>query len=631
MSVKSNRKLIKRYLDLEYDYECWIQENESTKYKKIKGDVLFSVVIVDDCVLPERKKRALDSVKRQNYKNYEIIEWNRLEKDWKDVKDNLHGAYTIFLYANDWISPNALQEIYSCVGKKSDVVWIYSDEDIFRERDKKRVEPYYKFTWSKETFLSNGYTGSLSAYETDLCKKIDAWDEGFSFRFLSLLEDDIDEDKIVYIEKVLYHKSDEINKAEEKRLEEIRNAKQDYITKQKIDATLELEERTKQERFVYTPSGKVSIIIPSKDNVVMLKACIESIENNTGYLDYEIIVVDNGSNEENKGFLEHYLRAKNSTYLYKQMEFNFSTMCNMGAKSATGEYLLFLNDDIECFDAKWLSRMLGQANQKGIGAVGAKLLYPDRKSIQHAGIEEMKTGPSHVLTRKADEGVLEHGKNCLDYNYDAVTAACLLISKINFEETGGFDETFPISYNDVDLCYSLREKGLRNVVRTDAILLHHESVSRGLDAKQKEKMDRLLQERRSLYHKHPWVVEKKDDEFVSEETFARRYVEADFSVSIDEIRYGDLIKIRGWFWFMNDEITNLSDAFVVFKDNKKEYWYKTKKMIREDVVETIKNSAYGCGFVANIPIEDKQNLAGCEMFVCVSKEWYKTAVCKKIR
>ena len=631
MSVKSNRKLIKRYLDLEYDYECWIQENDATKHKKVKGDVLFSVVIVDDCVSEEKKKRALESVEKQNYQNYEVIECEDCEKDWKRVRDDLHGAFTIFLRANDWISSNSLQEIYHCIKKQPDVVWIYSDEDRYREKDKKRVEPYYKPKWSKETFLSNGYTGGLSAYKTDLCKKINLLDEGFSFRFLSLLDDDIEENRIIHIEKVLYHKSDEENKSEEKILEEIRCAKQEYITKQTIDATLELEERTKQERFVYTPSGKVSIIIPSKDNVVMLKACIESIENNTGYLDYEIIVVDNGSNEENKGFLEHYLRAKNSTYLYKQMEFNFSTMCNMGAKFATGEYLLFLNDDIECVDAKWLSRMLGQANQKGIGAVGAKLLYPDRKSIQHAGIEEMKTGPSHVLTRKADEGVLEHGKNCLDYNYDAVTAACLLISKINFEETGGFDETFPISYNDVDLCYSLREKGLRNVVRTDAILLHHESVSRGLDAKQKEKMDRLLQERRSLYHKHPWVVEKKDDEFVSEETFARRYVESDFSVSIDEIRYGDLIKIRGWFWFIDDEITNLSDAFVVFKDNKKEYWYKTKKMIREDVVETIKNSAYGCGFVANIPIEDKQNLAGCEMFVCVSKEWYKTAVCKKIR
>jgi glycosyltransferase involved in cell wall biosynthesis len=209
---------------------------------------------------------------------------------------------------------------------------------------------------------------------------------------------------------------------------------------------------------------------------------------------YEIIVVDNGSCENQKNDIEKLRDSYKFKYLYENKEFNFSKMCNMGADAAKGDYLLFLNDDIEVLDSIWLDNMLQSAIKNHVGAVGAKLLYPDYK-LQHVGITNMGVGPVHKTGTY-------HGHDKANYNMLAVTGACLMIRRALFEKIGGFDETFPIAYNDVELCFRLYKAGYYNVVRNDSVLIHHESLSRGQDTSP-EKKRRLIGEKHRLYEKHP--------------------------------------------------------------------------------------------------------------------------------
>ena len=248
----------------------------------------------------------------------------------------------------------------------------------------------------------------------------------------------------------------------------------------------------------------ISVIIPSKDNVEMLKLCIDSIRGKSRYPSYEIIVVDNGSSEENRRRLKQMASETGFSYLYEPMEFHFSKMCNLGAKAARGEYFLFLNDDMETVSEDFMEVLAGQASCTRVGAVGAKLLYPGSDLIQHAGISNIAVGPVHKL-QKAHDGERDYyyGKNTLPMNVIGVTAACLMVKKERFYEAGEFPLEAAVSYNDVELCFSLEERGYRSVVRNDVVLYHHESVSRGDDRMDDEKWERLLKEKDGVYKRHP--------------------------------------------------------------------------------------------------------------------------------
>lgn len=253
----------------------------------------------------------------------------------------------------------------------------------------------------------------------------------------------------------------------------------------------------------------LSVVIPSKDHPALLEKCIGSFVERTALPNLrenvEFIVVDNGSDERNCQTIRDFLESVEAEchYLYRPMPFNFSAMCNIGAGKARGEYILLLNDDIEVIEENWLRILLGQARLPGVGAVGAKLWYPEGEKIQHAGITNMRVGPSHKLVTFPDDRVYYYGHNTVTYDMIAVTGACLLVKKSLYEEVGGFDEGMAVAYNDVDFCFRLLEAGYRNVIRNDAALVHHESVSRGLDEESAEKWRRLLGEKTELYNKHP--------------------------------------------------------------------------------------------------------------------------------
>ncbi len=250
----------------------------------------------------------------------------------------------------------------------------------------------------------------------------------------------------------------------------------------------------------------VSIIIPSKDNPAMLSKCIHSLRERTGYQNVEIIVIDNGSTDENKNRIlqiQNQLKEEYSfRYFYEPMEFNFSAMCNIGAKKAKGSYLLFLNDDIEVVREDWLSCMMKRALKSYVGAVGVKLLYPGTEKIQHAGVTSIHLGPAHKLQFSSDERIYYHGYNRCAVNVSAVTGACLLVRKRIFEQAGGFSEKLQVSFNDVELCFHIQKLGYQNVCCNDTFLYHHESVSRGADFGRK-KVKRLHWERDLLYRAYP--------------------------------------------------------------------------------------------------------------------------------
>ena len=253
----------------------------------------------------------------------------------------------------------------------------------------------------------------------------------------------------------------------------------------------------------------VSAVILSKDHPDLLKNCIGSFLERTAMPEIrkrvEFIVVDNGSSEANRQTIQAFLESvkAESRYIYRPMDFNFSAMCNAGVQEARGEYILLLNDDVEIIEKNWLRIMLGQALLPGTGAVGAKLWYPEGERMQHAGVTNMHIGPSHKLTTFPDDRTYYYGHNTVTYDMIAVTAACLLVKRSVYEEAGGLDEGMAVSYNDVDFCFKLAEAGYRNVLRNDAVLLHHESASRGLDDLSEEKWHRLIQEKTNLYDRHP--------------------------------------------------------------------------------------------------------------------------------
>jgi GT2 family glycosyltransferase len=274
--------------------------------------------------------------------------------------------------------------------------------------------------------------------------------------------------------------------------------------------------------YEVTSNPLVSIIIPSKDNHKVLEQCISSIYNNTSYKNCEIIVVDNGSSEKFKSEYDF-------KYIYEPMEFNFSRMCNIGVKASSGEYILLLNDDMEAIESSWLERMVGQASLSHVGAVGAKLLYPNSTKIQHVGITNTIWGPGHKLKMLDDSKSYYYGRNRFIYDLIGVTAACLVMRKELFNKIGGMYEGLAVAYNDVDLCFRLYEAGFYNVQRNDVVLYHHESLSRGDDMQDERKLERLKNEQKELYDRHPALF--KTDPFIGtilndgEPEFSPRWLE----------------------------------------------------------------------------------------------------------
>lgn len=400
---------------------------------------------------------------------------------------------------------------------------VYADEDEIGSGGK-FIHPFFKPDWSPDSYLNAFYIGSLFACRSKTVHDaIPEYDNAVKMLGgtankknspeqvgleASLLSADVlfcmlaiherafakrtgTELPIGHIREVLFH----------------RNAGQDVFYGRSFHNS----------RHMLLKPVTVSIIIPSKDHPEVFQQCLNSIIETTkdAGITYDIVVIDNGSSASNRvkyGVYASRAPRKNGltkiNYIYKLQEFNFSAMCNQGARSSTGEYLLFLNDDIEAIKEGWLTELISQAQLKHVGAVGAKLIYPKTDLIQHAGIANVRRGPVHKLQKMHDNKSHYFGYNRGIHNMIGVTAACLLISRRKFNDVGGFPEELKVAFNDVDFCYSIFEKGYYNVCCNHTYLLHHESLTRGLDNLDPKKMERLASEGEILMKRHSHLYNK---------------------------------------------------------------------------------------------------------------------------
>lgn len=431
------------------------------------------------------------------------------------------------------LSARAQSRVTALFAAHPDWDMIYGDEDYCFA--KQRFAPWMKPDFSPDTLLSFPYFGGfaafrLSSYEDvlwldDAAGKVRVYDF-----FLKCSER---EKKIVHVPEVFFHRSatkeqylayraldrsdqriltaddcmpwalpwEDQGNYREIRLQAMK--RRGYAGELVPDAFGILQPVYEIKDNAAGKKPLVSIIIPSKDNVDVLERCIRSVRTHEAYPDYELLVIDNGSAGAVRTRLMNLAREFAFSYYYEPMEFNFSQMINLGVSKARGDYLLLLNDDCEVTQDDWLLKMLGQAQLPHVGAVGAKLLYPDSDLIQHVGVTNLAAGPAHKLQRNSDSHSYYYGRNRFCYDYIGVTAACMMVARDKFEAVGGFDEGLRVAFNDVDFCFKLFARGLYQVMRNDVVLYHHESLSRGDDLLTEEKTNRLMQERDLLYERHP--------------------------------------------------------------------------------------------------------------------------------
>lgn len=506
-------------------YSGWIDHYDRLSYKAIKfienehleATPLVSVLMPVFNTEPKFLAQAIQSVKNQLYKNWELIivndcSTNRetlklLEKE-RDTKIKLFhreknggisiatqdallkasGDWVVLLDHDDVIPPHALYRIVK--EARDGVEFIYTDEDKITENGE-RFYPFFKPDFDPELLVSMNYICHLSAFKRNRLIKVGGFREGFEgaqdWDCVLRYTKELKPNQIKHIPEILYHwraiSTSTAASAEAKPY--VFQAQQLAVTEHLpgVDVGYDID----YQHVVATyPSANplVSVIIPTKDKKALLEVCVNGLVNKTNYKNLEIIIIDNGSTDQEA---LDYLRSLPQIISYVRVirddgPFNFSRLNNRAVREAKGELLLFLNNDIEIVEPEWLTEMVSLAVRPDTGAVGAKLLYPDGR-IQHAGVIlgiGGVAGHSHKFFQGSDPGYFK--RNILRHSVSAVTAACLLIRAELFRKVGGFDEEhLTVAFNDVDFCLKVRELGVRNIYTPYATLVHHESVSRGYE------------------------------------------------------------------------------------------------------------------------------------------------------
>lgn len=430
------------------------------------------------------------------------------------------GDYVIFLDHDDTLAPFALYEIVNTLSINPDADVIYSDEDKISYNGLTRTSPHFKPDWSPDTLLSYNYITHLFTIKNSLLQHVGCIRSGFEGAqdYDLVLRATEKARQVVHIPKVLYHWREHSNSTstniESKTYVTFstQRAVSDYLERNGIDARVFGGPFFGSARIVYTLYSKplISIIIPTKNETETIKNCIDSIICRTTYSNFEILIVDTGSNEDSTWeYYETLSSDKRIKILRWEKPFNYSAVNNFAAKSALGEYLLFLNNDTEIQTAEWIESMLEFCQRDDVGAVGAKLFYPDF-TIQHAGVIlgiGGIAGHSHKSFPRNSTGYF--GRLSVPTNLSAVTAACVMIPSKVFKEVGGFDEEFPLAFNDVDICLKIRKRNYLIVWTPHAQLIHHESKTRGPEDNP-EKQERFKKEIALFHGKWDDVLLKGD-------------------------------------------------------------------------------------------------------------------------
>jgi len=551
----------------EASYPAWIENVEKpelpssaevkTTLNNLSKKPLISVIMptynVDEIYL----KEAIDSVISQSYPHWELCiaddasTKSHIEKLLKAYaekdnrikyvirKENGHisaasnsalkiatGEYIALMDHDDTLSENALFEIVKAINNNPHVQIIYSDEDKIDEKGW-RFDPHFKSDWNPDLLLSQNYLSHLGVYKAELIQKVGGFQIGvegsqdYDLLLRCLLH--IDNEQIHHIPKVLYHwraieGSTALDGGEKSYTTDAGiRALQSYFSAQNLlDVNVEKGLVANTYRIVY-PIPKqeplVSLLIPTRDGLEYLKPCIDSILSKTTYQNYEILILDNGS--EKSETLEYLKSIQEQDERIKVFEydapFNYSAINNFGVKHAKGEIIGLINNDVEVISPEWLTEMVRHALRPEIGCVGAKLYYDD-DTIQHAGVIISiggVAGHSHKNFNRSSFGYFS--RLILPQNISAVTAACLVIRKDVYQQVEGLDEVnLHVAFNDVDFSLKVREAGYRNLWTPYAELYHYESKSRGFEDTP-EKMARFNGE--VEFMKNKWGKGLKYDPF----------------------------------------------------------------------------------------------------------------------
>ncbi len=429
------------------------------------------------------------------------------------------GSHLALLDHDDVLAPDALLCVAEAVARTPRAGIIYSDEDKI-DIHGYRFDPYFKPDWNRDLFYSHNMISHLGTYRADLVRAIGGFREGFegsqdydlALRVLEL----IDDRDIVHVPHVLYHwratPGSTAASVDEKGYAVIAalRAMQEHFQRRGLPVqVLPCGPRGQQLRVRYPipgPMPLVSIVIPTRDRVDLLRTSITSVLATNRANPIEIIIVDNQSREP---ATRHYFAELGSEPRVRivpfDAPFNFSAACNLGVKHSRGEVVVLLNNDIEAITPDWLIELTSHALRPEVGAVGAMLYYPD-DTIQHAGVVMGIGGVAGHVYRREPRGTL--GRAALLQSYSVVTAACLAIRRSVYDEVNGLDETFAVAFNDVDFCLRVRARGYRNVWTPFAELYHFESATRGSD-ETPEQRPRFLREVALMQER--WGAQMLDD------------------------------------------------------------------------------------------------------------------------
>ncbi len=453
----------------------------------------WELCIADDCSTAPHVRKILEEY-RQKDSRIKIVyrsENGHIARATNSVLEIATGDFIALLDHDDEITRDALLEVALAHNECPQAEWIYSDEDKIDE-DNYCSDPFFKPDWAPDYFLTCMYTCHLGVYRTARVREIGgfrpevngAQDYDLALRLMARNVN------VHHIPKVLYHwrtlatSTASGGDAKDYAYPAAQRAIGNYLKEAGLEGEVLPGPRHGFHRvqFKITGNPKVSIVIPSAARVVdyegeridLLRMCVGSILDKSTYKNYEIVVVDNG---DLRPELKQWLEGKVRTVTYQAAVFNLAEKMNLGVKNAAGEHAVLLNDDIEVISPDWIEQMLQYSQLPGVGAVGAKLLFPNRR-IQHAGIVLLSGSPGHPYYNHPPEEIGYYLSAVVPRNYVAVTGACTMTRTSVFWEVGGYSEDFPLNYNDVDYGLKLREKGYRSVYVPYAELFHYESVSK---------------------------------------------------------------------------------------------------------------------------------------------------------
>lgn len=461
--------------------------------------------------------RLADSDKRVIYKKLERNEG--ISGNTNQCVAMAHGEYISLFDHDDILHPSVLYEYVKVINEKQ-ADYIYCDETTFHKGSiDKMITMHFKPDYAIDNLRANNYICHFSCFKRILLEGTELFRPQFDgsqdHDMILRLTDRAE--RIVHVPKLLYYwrshagsVASDIN-AKSYAIDAARGAVADHLRahgfKNFTISSTRAFETIFRISYELTIHPMISIVIPNKNHLEDLKRCISSIRERTTYDRYEIIVVENNSTSQE--IFDYYdsITDENTRIVKYTGDFNYSKVCNLGVSEARGEYIVLLNNDTQVITVNWLEELLMYAQRDDVGAVGCKLLYPD-KSIQHAGVviglgAHRTAGHTHYGRAYDNLGYM--GRLCYTQDVTAVTGACLMVRKSLYDAVGGLDETFVISLNDVDLCLKLRAKGLLNIFTPFAELFHYESASRGIDIQDAAKAKRYEEE--SAIFRERWAKE----------------------------------------------------------------------------------------------------------------------------